>query len=143
MYPNLKHLLNYKNHKIITRYNTDYPNAVLQAEEALQELMKFIWLCHKHKTDQLLYPDDKNLDFSCVIHTEMADIDNMWHTFLLFTRDYHEFCNTYLNEIFFHHDPIFEKNILVSEEDYVLELTRYLAYIHDHLGEETLIKWFR
>ncbi|HFE8528391.1 TPA: hypothetical protein ACGAPF_001441 [Legionella pneumophila] len=59
----------------------DYPTAAMQAEEALHELMKFIWLCHKHKTDKLLYPDDKNLDFSCVIHAEMADIDKMWLLF--------------------------------------------------------------
>lgn len=59
MHPDLKDLLDYRNHKIITRYNMDYPTAAMQAEEALHELMKFIWLCHKHKTDKLLYPDDK------------------------------------------------------------------------------------
>jgi len=143
MHPDLKDLLDYRNHKIITRYNMDYPTAAMQAEEALHELMKFIWLCHKHKADKLLYPDDKNLDFSCVIHAEMADIDKMWHTFLLFTRDYHEFCDTCLNGNFFHHDPLIGENTPVSEEDYALELTRYLTYIHDHLGSETLIKWFQ
>lgn len=143
MHPDLKHLLNYKNNKIIARYHVDYPHATMPAEEAWQELMKFIWLCHKHKADKLSFPNDETLDFYCVIHIEMADIDNMWHTFLLFTRDYHEFCHTHLNGVFFHHDPLPEQNTPASEELYSLELSRYLSYIHDHLGEETLLKWFR
>jgi len=31
-------------------------------------------------------------------------VDDMWHTFLLFTRDYQSFCNDYLGR-FVHHQP--------------------------------------
>ncbi|KGP62241.1 hypothetical protein EP47_01455 [Legionella norrlandica] len=143
MYPNLNDLLNYRNDKIIARYNIDYPNTEMSGEEAWQELMKFIWLSHKHKIDRENYPENINLDFSCVIHEEMSDIDNMWHTFLLFTKDYHQFCHTYLNGAFLHHDPLSVNNDLISEEQYALELTCYLSYIHEHLGEETLVRWFK
>jgi hypothetical protein len=104
--------------------------------------MKFIWLCHKHKADKEESPNDNELNFSCVIHAEMGDIDNMWHTFLLFTRDYQEFCHIYLNGIFFHHDPFPGKDHSFSEESYKLELNRYLSYIFENLGEDTLKKWF-
>lgn len=124
---------------IIFRFQQDYPNAHMQAEEALSELMKFIWLCHKHRADKKRRPKDKSLHFSCVLHSEMADIDNMWHTFLLFTKDYYQFCNDYLDGVFFHHEPILNT---VSDEKYEHELTLYLSYIYDHLGEETLLKWF-
>ncbi|MCE3045925.1 hypothetical protein [Legionella sp. 16cNR16C] len=140
--PELNVLINYKNNKIISRYTRDYPEAVLQAEDALKELMKYIWLCLKHKAEKQMNPNNDLLNFSCVIHSEMSDIDNMWHTFLLFTKDYQHFCNEYLNGDFFHHEPIIaEENI--SSDNYERELSDYLSYIYDNLGEETLLKWFK
>lgn len=139
--PNLQQLLTYKNDRLISRYNLDYPAAALSAEEALSEFMKFIWICCKHKSEKKRNPEDNRLHFSCTIHPEMADIDNMWHTFLLFTKDYHEFCNQYLSGIFFHHEPLTGEDIPEGEW-YEQELSLYLSFIYDHLGEETLIKWF-
>lgn len=138
----LSKLMSYKNNKIISRYNKDYPDANMQAEEALKELMKFIWLCQKHKVEKSRRPNDSSLHFSCAIHSEMRDIDNMWHTFLLFTRDYHDFCNYYLEGVFFHHEPIINSDEQVSDKHYEEEFTLYLSYIYDNLGEDTLIKWF-
>jgi hypothetical protein len=142
MHPNLNDLIQYRNSNIISRYKKDFPDTTMQAEEALIELMKFIWLCRKHKDDKKNRPNDNALNFSCVIHSEMKDIDNMWHTFLLFTRDYHAFCDDYLNGTFFHHDPLSDIDNNISRESYELELTLYLSYVYDNLGEDTLIKWF-
>lgn len=142
MQPNLNQIIKYQNANIITRYIKDYPATTMKPEEALQELMKFIWLCCKHKEDKRKFPDASFLNFSCVIHEEMRDIDNMWHTFLLFTKDYHEFCQTYLDGIFFHHHPISNTKETIFKESYELELNRYLSYIYDNLGKDTLIKWF-
>lgn len=72
----------------------------------------------------------------------MCDIDNMWHTFLLFTKDYHEFCSNYLGGVFFHHEPIVDMNDNHLDERYEQELTLYLSYIYDNLGEDTLMRWF-
>ncbi|CAM3030912.1 Uncharacterized conserved protein [Legionella steigerwaltii] len=140
--PDLNQLVHYKNDKIISRYDKDYPSATMQAEDALEELMKFIWLCMKQKSEKYSNPGNDFLNFSCVIHPEMVDIDNMWHTFLLFTKDYHAFCSEYLGGIFFHHEPIINENDHVSDENYEQELTLYLSYIYDNLGEDTLRKWF-
>lgn len=139
---NLQNLLKYKNEKVISRYQIEYPHSIMSGEEALVELLKYIWLCHKHSLDKKLYPKNNSLNFDCVIHIEMEDIDNMWHTFLLFTRDYHEFCNTYLNGVFFHHDPISAGENNISKKTYEKELNNYLSYICENLGENTLIKWF-
>jgi hypothetical protein len=65
----------------------------------------------------------------------------MWHTFLLFTKDYLNFCNNYLDGEFFHHVPLSEPIEDLDINNYELELSRYLSYIYDRLGEETLIKW--
>lgn len=132
----------YNNNKVISRYYQDYPIAKMQANEALTELMKFVWLCFKHKSEKNNNPHNESLNFSCLIHPEMVDIDNMWHTFLLFTKDYHAFCNEYLDGNFFHHEPIINTNNSLLDENYEQELTLYLSYIYDNLGEDTLIKWF-
>jgi hypothetical protein len=124
------------------RYQNEYPDSTLSPKEALAEVMKYIWLCHKHAMDKKKYPKNKAFNFNCVIHAEMKDIDNMWHTFLLFTKDYLAFCNKYLHGMFFHHVPISGKQPKVSDKKYEKELYRYLSYIADHLGDDTLVKWF-
>lgn len=139
--PDLSELILYKNSKIIYRYDQDYPKAAIRGEEALTELMKYIWLCSKHKVDKWSNPENAQLHFLCAIHPEMKDIDNMWHTFLIFTQEYHRFCDNYLGGIFFHHEPLVDQEN-TSNENYEDELTLYLSYIYDNLGEATLLKWF-
>jgi hypothetical protein len=140
-YPNLKCLMNYKNNKILLRYDKDYPAAKMGSKEAFKELMKYIWLHYKHEAEKKI-SNNKALNFSCLIHEEMIDIDNMWHTFLLFTKDYHAFCNDYLDGIFLHHDPIGASEEKVLYDNYDQELSLYLSYIYDNLGEDTVLKWF-
>lgn len=139
MIPQLTDLMLYKNENVLTRYRQTYPHSKMHADEAFIELMKFIWLCCLHKYETALNPARTALQFTCVIHEEMKEIDDMWHTFLLFTRDYHEFCKSKLGGHFFHHDPIVSS--LVSD-NYAIELERYLEYIHEKLGVKTVIKWF-
>ncbi len=141
MQPSLTTLLSYQNENVISRYERDYPDSRMKGEEAFRELMKYIWLSCKHHADIQHSQDDHTLQFSCSVHSEMVDVDNMWHTFLLFTRDYQAFCREYLGNMFFHHEPATSKDES-SKEQYKLELSRYLSYIYDHLGEETLLKWF-
>lgn len=137
-----QNLMTYKHEMVISRYRNEYPNASMSAEETFTELMKYFWLCQKHASDKKHLPEDDSLNFKCAIHVEMEEIDNMWHTFLLFTRDYLAFCNKFFAGEFIHHDPLSEK-INISKEAYESELQRYLTYIYENLGEETLMKWFK
>lgn len=140
MLPDLSSILKYTNQRIINCYNKDYPNNSLKAEEALQELLKYLWLNQKLVQDQSYDNQNEILIFSCAMHEEMQEIDDMWHTFILFTKDYSDFCNHYFGE-FIHHVPIDEDNKL-SKEKFEIDLTRYLSFIYDNLGEATLRKWF-
>lgn len=137
----LDNLLTYKNERIIQRYTQDYPNAALSAQEALAEFLKFVWLCHQHRYDKISKPHETSLNFVCTIHVEMTEIDNMWHTFLLFTHDYQEFCRDYLNNDFFHHEPLAHIGE-IDKDKYAVELENYLSYIYEKLGEATVLKWF-
>lgn len=140
MLPNLEDLLGYKNPRIVARYKKDHPDNQLIAEDALQEVLKYFWLCEKHREDQKANPEDESLDFAPVVHVEMREMDDMWHTFILFTKDYMEFCNQFFGH-FIHHNPAEEEAVFEAEK-VEIELTRYLSYIYDHLGEDTLVKWF-
>jgi hypothetical protein len=138
--PNIDQLLKYTHPWIIERYKKDYSNNQLPAEEALKELLKYFWICQKHKVDKMNNPDDEILNFDCAMHPEMREIDDMWHTFLLFTRENTDFCNKYFSR-FIHHIPrINEEEI--DFEDFKIRFSHYLSYVYDHLGSRTLQIWF-
>lgn len=136
----LARLLKYKNQAVFDRYTQHYTNNQMPAEEAFCELVKYLWLCNHHKQEQL-DTQDSALNFSCVMHAEMRELDDMWHTFLLFTRDYHDFCLQFFGE-FFHHQPLSNEEKNLPLDQYQVELKKYLTYIYDKLGAVTLTKWF-
>ena len=140
MNQSLASLLKYKNQSVLDRYEKDYSQNNMRAPEAFSELIKYMWLCYQHKKHQQKYRDPE-LKFSCVMHYEMREIDDMWHTFLLFTHDYYEFSMNYFGEIF-HHYPLKNEDQRMPDDIYKMELGRYLTYIYDKLGEQTLKKWF-
>jgi hypothetical protein len=78
-------------------------------------------------------------------------IDMMWHTFLLFTRDYARFCRTYFG-FFVHHQPrtrvekdAWEQRVREDPTTALAERRKLLrgAYetVCDELGIEILRKW--
>lgn len=136
----LEQILQYENQHICSRYEKDFPHNRLSAKEALHELIKFFWLCHRHSEDKVK-SDDDSLHFTCMIHEEMHELDAMWHTLLLFTKDYHDFCMKYFG-YFIHHQPLTEDAKSEINSRYSVELERFLSYTYDRLGEETLTKWF-
>lgn len=142
MIPNLSTLLSYQNKDVFERYVLDYPNNQLTPEDAFQELMKFFWLSLKHEAEKLSSPNDEQLVFICGIHSEMKEIDDMWHTFLLFTKEYMVFCKEYLGR-FFHHCPTTEDQKSEFEKnDFETDFFRFLSFVYEQLGEQTLRKWF-
>jgi hypothetical protein len=140
MLSSISTITEYQCSAVINRYKKDYPNNTLQAEDALRELVKYFWISQKHQLDLKQFPDKEELKFICGMHPEMTEIDDMWHTFLLFTKEYMAFGKKYF-DIYLHHVPKPE-NEEYSVEEFKIEFERYLSYIYDHLGEETVRKWF-
>lgn len=138
--PELSFLLSYRPETVLQRYQKDFPNNKFSSEIAFRELLKYLWLSQKHQLDIQAQPDNKNLKFLFTIHSEMKEIDDMWHTFILFTHEYADFSKKYFST-FIHHVPNTEKRDSVGD-GYELELTNYLSYIYDNLGEETVRLWF-
>jgi len=139
--PTLESLMEYTNPHVLDRYSKDHPNNKLTNKEAFADLMKYFWLCQKHKIDSDNFPDNEDLKFVCAVHKEMKEMDDMWHTFLLFTMDYADYCEKYFGE-FIHHMPTTDDEEMPTDEEFSTDLTRYLSYIYDQLGEETVRSWF-
>ena len=136
----LEQIILYKNKPVLARYERDYPQNRMTAEEALLQLIKFFWLCQQHSKDKLK-DHNEALEFNCMMHEEMSELDDMWHTFLLFTKEYQEFCYTHFGD-FIHHAPLTEENKLSINQNYDIELERFLSYTYDKLGSETVTQWF-
>ena len=102
--PDLEDLLKYRNPQIINKFKRDFPHLADQAEDQFTELMKYLWLAQKHANDQLQNPGDENLQFLFAIYDDMVNTDHMWHCFILTTKEYEIFCQTYFKR-FLHHIP--------------------------------------
>ena len=143
--PPLQDVLHYRNDDVVARYKKDYPNNQLSGEDALQEIIKFLWGGRLHERLRAEQPDNEDLKFGWTLHTEMKEIDDMWHTFILFTKEYREFCIKYFDK-FIDHSPKTDeakKEILANFDEHLDgEIQRQLSFVYDHLGEETLQFWF-
>lgn len=123
-------ILSYRNQNVIDRYHKDYPDNTMAGDEAWTELLKFLWLTAYHYFELLKNPDSDALRFTCVLYEEMLQIDDMWHTFLLFTKDYQDFCQNYLGK-FVHHETKIEE--IKDKVKFQNELEKYLSYVYDKL----------
>lgn len=139
--PSLESLKEYTNRHVLERYKKDHPDNKMPAEQAFEEIKKYFWLGQKHRIDRENSPDNEALKFECSVHFEMKEIDDMWHTFILFTIDYMRFCEEYFGE-FIHHLPNTDDEEQLDDAAFAEDLTKYLSYIYDELGEETVRTWF-
>lgn len=103
MAKNVKELVPFKkyvNNDVIKQYSAK-ENVQLQVAihhfEAMKHFLKFA-----SSTKRSCFPS--------------KELDGVWHTFILFTKDYYSFCNNYLGS-FVHHIPF------ISEEDKIKKFT--------------------
>lgn len=90
-----------------------------ECDNALSETIKFLMLAAENSGGQL---------------TPSARVDLAWHEFILFTRTYHSFCETYLGKMI-HHEPSDDHE--VNSQQYANTLTRY----RDRFGEPSPEYW--
>jgi hypothetical protein len=79
---------------VLARYKEEHKVADDMGKKHETELKRYLVLCS-------LYPDSQLNMFS-------NEVDNLWHTFIIFTKDYEAFCNKIANR-FIHHVPFTEE----------------------------------
>jgi hypothetical protein len=136
----LDEAISYQNEEVIYRFINTYDISFEEANDIFMETKKWLWLCAQ--------PDIEELSMTEAFFA----IDEMWHTFIVFTPEYTDYCWKYFDQ-YIHHLPTTqrEKDEIrrLQEEDPVLAMEKHnqerlqqYAVIYDKLGAETLLKWF-
>jgi len=81
--------MGYQNHEVVARISEDIKCSLEEAQCIFEDTKRFLYLCAKHR-DSVMFP------------TPMIDVG--WHAFILFTKEYAEFCEMYSGG-FIHHWP--------------------------------------
>lgn len=135
----LDEVLRYENAEVVHRFSADHSISVEDSLEIFHETKKWLWLCARHP------------DLGLPLFSEARAIDEMWHTFLLFTRDYAAFCEKSFGA-FVHHHPRTKREADAWNErarqdpagtlaERKATLKRAYEIVADELGTDTLVKW--
>jgi hypothetical protein len=121
---------------VIYKFRNQYAVSEAQARDIFTETKKWLWFCARLERQQRTLPNGLRMR-APVIHVNKVIIDEMWHVFILFMRDYQRFCEEYLGGILYHSpgSPLYEE----MDED---ETRAQLECISEELGDETLRKWY-
>lgn len=138
-YVRLKDLLDYQNPRIIQRYMRDFNSTRVEAEKVFKELMKWFFLLHRYASEGLYFEDNPRY-FELGMYDETQKIDDMWHTFILFTIDYTDFGWNHLG-YYQHHQP-FDKVVPKSKAQTLRERQLMYEFIAASVGLETLQAWY-
>jgi hypothetical protein len=137
----LDDVLAYRHPGVVRRYVKDQAAAPAEAEEVFRELLKWLYVAYRSVAERGAEADEP--DAGCVMTSDLEKIDRMWHTFLLFTQDYAEFCERYFG-FFLHHVPedAADEEPPPSPDALGRLLERQYALVYDILGEPTLRAWY-
>lgn len=145
---NLESVLAYRNDDVVHRFADDQGLSFEDANEIFTETKRWLWLCAKKGQE---VKEGRAEFFAIPLFDEAYAIDLMWHTFILFTQDYFDFCETYFGG-YIHHQPKpwAEKQAwrarLAADPEKAMEerhehLRKVYSHFYDELGPEILIRW--
>ena len=128
----LDNLTSFKNHTVIDSFCNSLNVDKDFADIIFSDLMRFFWLSNSFEDEDL-----KTIDTPIII------IDEMWHTYILHTKEYFHFCEKFFGR-YIHHTPVVEKSKSIKPLQEVLqEKRRRYTKIYDYLGEDIFIRWFQ
>ena len=139
----LEQALAYRNDQILYKFQERWDVTFEEADELFEETKKWLWL-------QVAARMHKGPPFAMTV--SMAMVDEMLHTFILFTREYIRYCDENYG-VYLHHTPMTKKEkdaklarfqrereeMLAFEAEF---LSRMYAFAYDMLGEETVVRWY-
>src|SRR5215207_9356064 len=85
----LSELMQYRNEDVLSRFTDLMDVTDEEAEDIFAETKKFLFICRQ---PGVFIPD------------ELLIVDEMWHNFILFTKEYQDFCAFYFGG-YLHHTP--------------------------------------
>jgi hypothetical protein len=126
--------------RIVRKFLESYDLPPDEARDLLVETKKWLWLFAKSQEDAAAGGAPPTL----VVDEPLRLLDEMWHTFILFTREYTDYCQKHFGR-YIHHAPALQEDGMAGEADRSGAADRLRAryeYVYDTLGEETVLKWY-
>jgi len=142
----LKRLLEYENPEVVARFCKDLGVSKKFASTVFKDMLRYLYLDAKFQRAMQAKVSGrtrKRLPKVVLVTKQMLIIDEMWHSFVLYTKDYTAFSHKYFG-IYIHHVPA---PALKQTPTFIAELDRdemytYLKFIQDELGEDVVERWF-
>ena len=115
-----------------------YELSPVEAEDLFLELKRWLWLLAVSEHEELTGARPPLLG----ITPSLKMLDEAWHVFILFTRDYSDFCAHHFGRYIHHQPTIGDESLEDSRTLSTAPFRSLLEYVLRHLGRETLIKWY-
>ena len=146
----LSDALSFQAPEVVLRFQREQGLSRPECEELFLECKRWLWACARRDED---HEAGKDVPRMLLISPELELIDEMWHCFLMFTREYTAFCHDYLGRVI-HHVPMTSHELLSFESVRATdperakkirqdEIRPQLGYLYDLLGPETLRRWYQ
>ncbi|NII26454.1 hypothetical protein HB364_15295 [Pseudoflavitalea sp. X16] len=134
----LTELLQYRNEDVLSRFTDLFEVTEAEAEDIFTETKKFLFICRQ---PGVFIPD------------ELLIVDEMWHNFILFTKEYQDFCAFYFGG-YLHHTPSSKAaktkhrqelaaDAAAARKAFHDQLATFMSITYDQLGRDTVVKWFQ
>lgn len=128
----LSDVLEYRCPKVLQVFRRHFYVNENEAGEIFVETLKWLWLGRTHQLD----PSADKPPSLCIFPALLV-IDEMWHCFILCTREYSDFCSKYFGK-YIHHSPHTEGEGTASRDD----LAGNVSYVIYKLGRSTALLWY-
>jgi hypothetical protein len=94
-------VLEYQNSNVAMRIQRELGVEAYKAQEFFTDLKRFLWLVANSSVERLV---------------PSPVVDEAWHSFVLFTQEYADFCDRYFGR-FIHHSPVHQgENRMIAED---------------------------
>lgn len=137
----------------VQRLVVDHSITRRDAELLFANTLKMLWLMAHHRAERYSSGAvSPNFPSTIFVYEPMLPLDEGWHTFILFTKEYSDFCKNFLGG-YLHHAPTTaedsarDQTLFDVDPDGFLnkreqEIRNQCSYIVKGLGPETLRLWF-
>lgn len=144
----LGEVLAYENEDVVDKFLESWNLSREEAQDIFTEMKKWLWI----SADSIVRESRGEQMPILAISYPMTLLDEMWHTFILFTKEYQHFCKQYFG-FYINHAPTTkrQKDMTLAEIErdpegfkakFQEELAAQYSYTYDQLGADTLMKWY-
>ena len=136
----LSYVLAYRNEDVLGKFRERFTVSQEEAEDLFTDVKKYLWLSAFARRR----PSPPQLDMFSPL------VDELWHTFILFTKMYHKYCEDCFG-YYIHHSPHTDDPFKINGDGSLEELESAIMerrrgmyqLVYDQLGEQTFFRWFR